>query len=129
MGCINGITGSLINDFHLRYLYYIFLMCHRCKEHRDLLLVNDEEVCLDCIKLHRISPILTKEQERKLIDDCSAIHYTRMINSISLVSFIRIHGFFVHEGICYYTIGDLVFYDSPLKPVARLFYNHLILWF
>jgi hypothetical protein len=23
----------------------------------------------------------------------------------------------------------LVFYDSPLKPVGRLFYNHLLLWF
>jgi hypothetical protein len=104
-------------------------MCHRCKQPRDLLLVNDEEVCLDCIKLHRISPTLSEEQERKLIDDCLAIHHSSMINSISFVSFIRLYGFFVHKGIRYYTIGDLVFYDSPLKPVGRLFYNHLLLWF
>jgi len=126
---INGIIENLINHFDLRYLYYIFLMCHRCQQHRDLLLVNDEEVCLDCIKLHRISTILTHEQERKLIADCLAIHHTSMINSISFVSFIRLYGFFVYKGIRYYTIGDLVFYDSPLKPVARLFYNHLLLWF
>ena len=104
-------------------------MCSRCQQPRDLLKVNDEEVCLDCIKLHNISPILTEHQERELIANCLTINYSSMINSISFVSFIRLHGFFVHEGIWYYTIGDLVFYDSPLLPVGRLFYNHLLLWF
>jgi hypothetical protein len=104
-------------------------MCSRCKQPRDLLKVNDEEVCLDCIKLHNISPNLTEDQERELIANCLAINYTSMINSVSLVSFIRLYGFFIHESIRYYTIGDLIFYDSPLLPVGRLFYNHLLLWF
>ena len=104
-------------------------MCSRCQQHRDLLKVDDEEVCLDCIKHYSISPILTLDEERKLVADCLAINYTSMINSISLVSFIRLYGFFVHEGIRYYTIGDLIFYDSPLVPVGRMFYNHLLLWF
>lgn len=104
-------------------------MCDRCKQTRDLLSVNSESVCLDCIKLFRISPNLTEDEERKLIADCLSIDYSSMINSLSLVSFIRMHGFFVYENIRYYTIGDLVFYDSPLRPVGRLFYNHLLLWF
>lgn len=104
-------------------------MCDRCKQTRDLLKVNQEDVCLDCIKLYNISPNINEDEERKLVADCLAINYSSMINSLSLVSFIRIHGFFVHEGIRYYTIGDLVFYDSPLRPVGRLFYNHLLLWF
>jgi len=104
-------------------------MCDRCKQTRDLLSVNSEAVCLDCIKQYSISPNLTEKEERKLIDDCLSINYSSMINSLSFVSFIRMHGFFVHENIRYYTIGDLVFYDSPLRPVGRLFYNHLLLWF
>jgi len=104
-------------------------MCHRCQQKRDLLKVNDEEVCLDCIKLHNITPHMTEEDERKLVADCLCINYSRMVNSLSLVSFIRLYGFFVHEGIRYYTMGDLVFYDSPIQPVGRLFYNHLLLWF
>lgn len=104
-------------------------MCDRCKETRDLLSVNSESVCLECIKRHNISPHLTEDEERKLIADCLSIDYSSMINSISFVSFIRMYGFFVYENIRYYTIGDLVFYDSPLRPVGRLFYNHLLLWF
>lgn len=104
-------------------------MCDRCKQTCDLLSVNGENVCLDCIKQYNISPHLTEDEERKLIADCLSINYSSMINSISFVSFIRMHGFFVYEGIRYYTIGDLVCYDSPLLPVGRLFYNHLLLWF
>ena len=104
-------------------------MCDRCKLPRDLLSVNAENVCLDCIKQYNLSPHLTEDEERKLIADCLSIKYSSMINSVPFVSFIRMHGFFVYKNIRYYTIGDLVFYDSPLKPVGRLFYHHLLLWF
>ena len=104
-------------------------MCSRCASSDQLLQVNHEIVCLACISTFSIAPHLTDEQQKKLIADCSCIPFSSITNSLSLVSSIRIHGFFVHENIRYYTIGDLVFYDSPLLPVARLFYNHLILWF
>ena len=104
-------------------------MCTRCSKPSLLLAVNDEMVCLDCITACNIAPHMTTEQIQKLIDDCNCIRYTRIVNSLSLVSSIRLHGFFVEDHIRYYTIGDLVFYDSPLKPVARLFYHHLIMWF
>ena len=104
-------------------------MCHRCQQQNDLLRVNAEDVCLGCIREFRIAPTITEDEERKLVADCLSINYTNMINSLSLVSYIRLYGFFVHKGIRYYTIGDLVFYDSPLIPVGRLFYNHLLLWF
>jgi hypothetical protein len=104
-------------------------MCSRCNTSRDLLKVNDELVCLPCIDLFSIAPILTLEQRQKLIDDVSCIHFTRIVKSLSLVSFIRLYGFFVQDNIRYFTIGDLVFYDSPLHPVARLFYNDIIMWF
>jgi hypothetical protein len=104
-------------------------MCSRCANSDDLLQVNLEIVCLTCISKFNIAPLLSDEQEQKLIADCSCIPFSSITNSLSLVSAIRIHGFFVHQNIRYYTIGDLVFYDSPLHPVARLFYNHIILWF
>jgi hypothetical protein len=104
-------------------------MCHRCYTVTDLLHVNHEHVCLPCIKRFHIAPRLNRLQQKTLIADCSCIHYSSMINSLSLVSFIRIYGFFVFRGIRYYTIGDLVFFDSPFKPVARLFFNHLLFWF
>ena len=104
-------------------------MCSRCNLSTELLQVNDELVCLPCIDKYSIAPLLTDEQEKKLIADFSCIPFSRVVNSLSLVSSIRLHGFFVEDSIRYYTIGDLVFYDSPFKPVARLFYNHLIMWF
>jgi hypothetical protein len=104
-------------------------MCTRCATPGDLLQVNDEHVCLDCISKHNIAPHMTDQQLETLIADCNCIRYSRIVNSLSLVSSIRLHGFFVEDQIRYYTIGDLVFYDSPLHPVARLFYNHLIMWF
>ena len=104
-------------------------MCSRCAIQDDLLHVNDEAVCLTCISKYNIAPHLTDEQEKKLIADCECIQYSRLVNSLSLVSAIRLHGFFVEECIRYYAIGDLIFYDLPTQPVARLFYNHLILWF
>jgi len=104
-------------------------MCSRCSISDDLLKVNDESVCLSCISKYNIAPYMSEQDERKLIEDCNCIHYSRIVNSLSLVSAIRLHGFFVEECIRYYAIGDLVFYDSPTQPVARLFYNHLIMWF
>lgn len=104
-------------------------MCSRCSTDTQLLQVNEETVCLDCIVKFNIAPILTDSQREKLIADCACIRFKRIENSLSLVSSIRIHGFFVQDNIRYYTIGDLVFYDSPERPVARLFYNHLIMWF
>jgi len=104
-------------------------MCSRCATPGNLLQVNDELVCLACITSFHIAPHLSALQRQKLIADCSCIRYTRLVNSLSLVSSIRLYGFFVEDQIRYYTIGDLVFYDSPLHPVARLFYNHIILWF
>ena len=104
-------------------------MCSRCAMVTDLLQVNDEKVCLDCITAHKIAPTITDLQRENLIADCNCIAHSSIINSLSLVSSIRLHGTFVHESIRYYTIGDLVFYDSPLRPVGRLFYNHLLLWF
>jgi len=104
-------------------------MCSRCSTQTTLLQVNDEHVCLDCISKFNIAPILTDSQREKLIADCACIRYSRIENSLSLVSSIRLNGFFVQDNIRYYTIGDLVCYDSPERPVARLFYNHLIMWF
>jgi hypothetical protein len=104
-------------------------MCSRCYSGGALLQVNDENVCLDCITTHQIAPILTELQREKLIADCECIPYSRIQKSLSLVSSIRLNGFFVQDNIRYYTFGDLVFYDSPERPVARLFYNHLIMWF
>ena len=104
-------------------------MCCRCNSSCDVLQVNHEFVCLQCIERFSIAPLLTAEQRDNLIADFSCIPFTRVVNSLSLVSSIRLHGFFVEDNIRYYALGDLVFYDSPLHPVARLFYNHIIMWF
>jgi len=104
-------------------------MCSRCLKGDLLLQVNDERVCLECITKFNIAPHLTELQREKLIADCACIRYSRIENSLSLVSSIRLNGFFVQDNIRYYTIGDLVCYDSPERPVARLFYNHLLMWF
>jgi len=104
-------------------------MCSRCNDSCPVLVVNENAVCLPCIEKYSIAPHMTDEQRKNLIADFSCIPFTRVVNSLSLVSSIRLHGFFVEDNIRYYTIGDLVCYDSPYKPVARLFYNHIIMWF